>query len=295
MRELSLDQLRTLATVVELGSFSAAAKRLHLSQPAVSLQIRELEMRFGLALVERLGKKAFATSAGHDLIAHAGRLLDEAERTRTTMRRHKDGWLGRVRIGTGAASLTYLLPPVLRRLRSAHPTLEIAIRTGGTEEIVDAVVRNDLDIGLVTLPANAPLLDVEVVHESPVLALFPARLAPRGRRVTAQDFARHPYIAEHQGARIAQLAHDWLVRNGVAPRPAIETDSSEAIKKLVAAGLGAALLPQEAVTAPADIRGLATRPLAPPLTRALGVIRRRDKPDDPALRIVRDALAALKR
>src|SRR3954466_5338630 len=98
MRGLNPDQLRTLVEVVEQGGFSAAARRLHLSQPAVSLQIRELEGRLGVKLVERISKRAYASTAGAELIVHAKRIAADSEQALLAMRRFKDGWLGRVRL-----------------------------------------------------------------------------------------------------------------------------------------------------------------------------------------------------
>src|SRR5262245_8920169 len=117
MRNLNLDQLQALTKVIELGSFSAAARSLNLTQPAISLQIRELEQRLGVMLVERVGKRAHATAAGRDLIQHAQRLLREAEEAGVTMRRHREGWLGRVRFSANEIFCTYLLPRVVRALR----------------------------------------------------------------------------------------------------------------------------------------------------------------------------------
>ena len=106
MRSLNLDQLRTLTEVAALGSFSAAARRLNLTQPAVSLQIRELESRWGLPLIERLGKKAFATAPGRELIAHARRIADACEATEAAMRGLREGSLGRVRISSTLTALS---------------------------------------------------------------------------------------------------------------------------------------------------------------------------------------------
>jgi DNA-binding transcriptional LysR family regulator len=136
MRSLSLDQLKAFIEVAERGSFTAAARALNLSQPAVTHQVHELEQRFGLALLERLGKRAYPTEAGEKLMEHARHLLDEDAHTRDAMRRFTDGWLGRVRIGTSMTVLMYVLPPLLRQLKTEHPQLEINLRGKRSTEAV---------------------------------------------------------------------------------------------------------------------------------------------------------------
>src|SRR5437763_6483563 len=125
MRSLNLDQLRAFVEVAKGGSFTAAAKQLNLTQPAVTHQIRELEQRFNVALLDRIGKRGSATEAGEKLLEHARHLLDEDARTRTAMRKYADGWVGRVRIGTSMTVLMYVLPPILRKLKTNNPQLEI--------------------------------------------------------------------------------------------------------------------------------------------------------------------------
>src|SRR5882757_8396550 len=152
MRSLNLDQLRTFVAVVERGSFTAAARILNLSQPAVTHQVHELERRFKVALVERLGKRAYLTQAGEKLIEHARHLLDEDERAQTDMRRFGDGWLGRVRVGTSMTMLMYALPPILRQLKTDHPNLEINLKAAMTATTLQMLRANALDLGLCAMP-----------------------------------------------------------------------------------------------------------------------------------------------
>ena len=158
MRSLNLDYLRTFVDVIELGSFSAAAERLNLSQPAVSLQIRQLEKRVGVSLIERVGRKARPTAAGSELLDHARQIDTVVAAALDGMARHAKGVMGRLRLGTGATACIFLLPPVLRDLRQRFPTLEITVSTGNTADIVKAVEENTIDIGLVTMPAPAACL-----------------------------------------------------------------------------------------------------------------------------------------
>ena len=290
MRSLNPDQLKTLIEVVEHGGFSAAARRLHLSQPAVSLQVRELEDRLGVKLVERIGKRAYASAAGAELIGHARLIGSASDRAVEAMRRFKDGWLGRERLGASATALTYRLPPVLRSLRERYPNLELVVSTGSTTGVIERMLENRIDIGLVTLPVQEKTLTVIRVLDDELVAILPPGERGAGLAIAAKELARYPLIMEFKRARTAKLVSDWLAAQGQVIRPAMEIESIEAITQCVGAGLGAAIVPAVAVPA----RGVVVRPLRPRLRRTLAVIQRNDKPDEPALRYVRDALLTLK-
>src|ERR1700722_3434910 len=152
MRTLNLDQLRSLIAVIEHGSFTEAARRLHLTQPAISQQIRELEMRCGLPLVERVGRRTVPTSAGRELVSRGQRIIAEAEQALAAVRHHSVGTAGRVHVGTGPTALVYILPPILRNLRKEFPDIEIVMTTGTTHDISEALLRNEIDLGLTALP-----------------------------------------------------------------------------------------------------------------------------------------------
>src|SRR5262245_18417854 len=173
MRNLNLDQLRSLIEVAELGSFTRAAKRLHLTQPAISQQIRELENRCGLQLVDRVGKRAVATPAGRELITHGRRIMADAEHALAAVRQHKEGTAGRVHIGTGPTALVYLLPATLRQLRDEHPDIEIVVTSGTTHSIAEGLLSNTIHIGFTPLPVAADGLAVVPVRTEPMLAILP--------------------------------------------------------------------------------------------------------------------------
>jgi DNA-binding transcriptional LysR family regulator len=294
MRGLSLDQLRALTEVADTGSFTEAARRLNLTQPAISLQVRELESRFGVALIERMGKRAFATAAGRDLIEHGRRMMSEADRALTTMRRHKDGRVGRVHLGTGVTALTYLLPPMLRRLRASHPDIELVITTGTTDTIVEQMLANLIDLGFITLPVDARLFQVTAIRRDPLLAILPASERNAPQTITPAELAKRPLILEYGKANHTRLTQNWMRAAGLDARPVMEIDNIEAIKPLVAAGLGASVIPGAAIGDRGTIPGVIVRPLKPALARTLALIQRRDKDGDPALHVVREALLALK-
>lgn len=294
MRAFNLDQLRSFLAVVDLGGFSAAARHLNLSQPAVSVQIRELESRLGLRLLERLGKRAFPTDAGSELAGHARQILAAAEAAALAMRRHRDGFLGKVRIGTGRATLTYLLPPVLRRLRDEHPNIDVTVETGTTLGMIEGIATNRLDIGVVTLPAVHPGIEVLPIDERELVAILPVGDGPLPLpRLVPADLAGRPLVLEDLHSNLTNLVLDWLAAGGVRPEPVLTYDSLEAVKAIVGTGLGYSILQLEAAVDGVAADRLHVRSLEPRLMRTLALAWRRDKPMERALAIVRDALLGI--
>jgi DNA-binding transcriptional LysR family regulator len=291
MRNLNLDQLEALREVVALGSFLAAAERLNLTQPAISLQVKQLEARLGVRLVERIGKRAFATAAGRDLLAHGRRLFDEAAAAAATARRHRGGIAGRVRIGAGATACIYVLPAALRELIVNYPDLEIIVTTGNTDEIVRAVDDNALDLALVTMPVRGERLAVTPLLDEPLVAVLPPQTAAPAR-LGPSDFAGTPLILYERGGTTSRIIDGWFGRAGIAVKPVMELGNAEAIKRLVGVGLGRSILPEISVRAEAAAGELAVRPLSPALGRTLGIVHRRDKPPEPYLDVT---LAAIRR
>lgn len=294
MRNLNLDQLQTFTEVIALGSFSAAGRKLRLTQPAVSLQIRELESRLGVQLVERLGKHAYPTAAGEELLVHAKRLAQEADHALATMQRHRDGRLGRVRLGTSVAVCTHLLPPVLAKLRTAHPDLELLITVETMESVVSRIVANELDIGAVTLPVKEhPAIEVIPLREDPMQAFFPGAERNLPRHVTPQYLAARSLLLSHRRSQTYKMIAEWFEGAGLELKPVMELGNTEAIKTLVAAGIGIGILPLERKQGPLPYGKVQVRPLDPPLMRELGIVTRRDKSMEKPLRIVREALMTL--
>ena len=289
MRSLNLDQLRAFAEVIDRGSFSAAAERLRLSQPAVSQQVRQLERRLGLSLVERTGKRATPTAAGVELLRHAKLIGEAVSAALDDMAVRAGGAGGRVRIGTGATACIYLLPPILRDLRQRFPTLEIMVRTGNTAEILKSLAENALDLGLVTLPAPGRTFEVTPVLQDPFVAVVPTDGGDWPSVVTPASLAGRSVVLYEAGGNTRRIVDDWFSRAGVALKPVMDLGSVEAIKELVGAGLGCAILPELAVRSVRADASIVARPLAPHLSRTLGLVIRRDKRLTPGLReVVRD-------
>ncbi|HTW52047.1 MAG TPA: LysR family transcriptional regulator [Stellaceae bacterium] len=290
MRGLNLDQLEAFAAVAELGSFSAAAARLNLTQPAISFQIRQLERRLGARLVERVGRRAQPTAAGRELLPHIGRIETSVASAVEAMADHAQGVAGRVRIGTGATACIYLLPPVLSDLRRRFPLLELVVRTGNSLDMLRALEDNALDVALVTLPAPGRMFDVEKLIDDEIVAVFPPDPAPPGK-LSPAALAELPVMLSEPGSTSRRVIDDWFRLAGVALKPVMELGSMEAIKQLVAAGLGCGLMPRLAM---GEGGSLAAHSLAPPLHREIGLVVRRDKVPDRGLRELMRSLGELK-
>jgi DNA-binding transcriptional LysR family regulator len=290
MRSLNPDQLRAFADVVALGSFSAAAEHLHLSQPAVSQQVRQLETRLGLPLIERVGRGTKPTAAGVELLTHIQRIDSCLVDALAAMARHAAGGIGRVRIGTGATACIYFLPPVLRELRRRLPSLEITVSTGNTMHFLKLIEDNAIDIGLLTLPVSGRALSVTPVVEDELVAIGSPDAAALPARVTPSALGDSPLVLYEPHNHTRRITDQWFARAGVTIKATMDLGNIEAIKQLVGAGLGYGILPSMAVATLKRREGLVVRSLTPRLSRTLGLVVRRDKRLNGGLEEVMEAL-----
>lgn len=290
MRELSLDHLRTLVAIADLGSLAAAARALHLAPPTVSVHIAELESRLNAQLLVRGRGPAVPTALGERFIVRARRLLAEADDAEEDVRRQLAGQTGRVRVGASTGVIAHLLPAALARLAQDHPGLDVHVQVLTSQESMNRLAAGTLDLAVVAWP-QPPLRGVRTtaLRRDPVLAFLPADWeAPK--RVSPAWLAQRPLILNDASTRLSRITAEWFAAAGEHCRPRIELNYNDAIRTLVAAGYGAALLPQEASTPLHDAR-IVTRPLAPPLWRQLGVALRENDLGGPTA-FVRQALLA---
>ncbi|KPW35050.1 LysR family transcriptional regulator [Pseudomonas coronafaciens pv. atropurpurea] len=294
MRRLNLNHLHTFSLVIAHGSFSVAAEHLHLTQPAVSLQVRQLEDQLNLQLIERVGKRLKPTSAGKALLEHIVRIEAVVEEALLDLSSHASGVAGQVSIGTGATACIHLLPPVLRALRLRFPDLDVRVSTGNTDGILKAVEENRLDLALVTLPAAGRSLDISPLLDDEFVAIFATSQSLPDTGMTPQNLDPLPLVVFEAGSSTRLLINEWFLQSGIRVKPVMELGSIEAIKEMVAAGLGYSIVPRMAVAAVHHRRGLQVHSLTPGLSRTLGIVVRQDKPLSKPLRQVLDALQRLK-
>ena len=275
MTTLNLAHLATFRLVIQRGSFSAAADVLGISQPAVSLQIRQLEHFLRSRLLERTGRGVKATAAGLALLTHGERIEQVVEETLRSLDAFSHEVSGTVSLGTGATACIHLLPPLLQQLRETYPLLKVGVTTGNTPGVVRAIEENRLDLGLVTMPVSGrgleitPILDEEFVCIS---AQEEEEFEP-----TPDSLHTLPLIAFESGSGTRALIDGWFQASGLQPEPVMQLGSIEAIKRMVRAGLGYSIVPRMAVEQVADREGLCVLSLTPVLHRQLAIVMRQDK------------------
>lgn len=270
MREPSLDRLRTLVTIAELGSFVAASRALHLAPPTVSLHVSELEARLGARLLLREHGRVEPTGVGATLIERARRLLNQSDAMLEDVRLQAAGKTGRVRLSASTPVIAHVLPAALARLAREHPGIEVELAVLNSQEAMSRVAQGSLDIGVVALPQRrTPGVRVHPWRRDPVMALVPANWE-RPAKATPAWLAGKPLILNDGSTRLSRITTEWFAAAGHQPRARIEMNYNESIKSLVAAGYGATLLSYETLQPLIDER-IAMLPLRPALWRPLGI------------------------
>ena len=289
MRALYPDQLRTFIEVVELGSFTAAARRLALSQPAVSLQVRELEAKCGVQLLDRHSKKPFPTEAGRQMIIHANRILNENAEALAAMTRIRSACGHNVRIGMTATTLSYLARDVVRRLKVEHPEIHLSIVVSASHTLADDMRHRNLDLAIVTMPLDATGLHVQVFHEDNVYAIVPeGQFDPLPAAATPKMMSGAPFLIQSLGDVQTSLADAWFRAKGCTPHSYHELHNLEACRAGVAADLGVSIIPGIMAMHPMD--GVVVLPLDPPVTRKIALVEPDSRPASTAIDTVRSAL-----
>lgn len=293
---MELQQLRGFYEVAREGSFTRAADKLHLTQPAVSQQVKALEGEVGQLLVERGRRGVRLTEAGEALFRRARSVLAEVAAAREELDAMGQGLRGRVLLATSDTNCTYVLPAVLRRFREQFPAVAVDIRNKMSSEVSALVLADDIDFGLATLPVRDRGLETEPLFERGDVWICPAG-HPLARRKSVQPATagRYPLLALERRSQSRALLDEVLLAAGITPVLAMELGSIEIIKQFVEIGFGIALVPAVSVArevADGRLAAVGARGMA---RRAVGLVRHRGRPLSAAamalLELIRDNLS----
>ncbi|MFM9370899.1 LysR family transcriptional regulator [Streptomyces sp. Da 82-17] len=289
---MELRQLRYFVTVVEESSFTRAAARLHLAQPGISAQIRQLERELGQRLLHRSGRTVVPTEVGEAVLPYARAALAAVDGLRDTVAECTGLLRGRVRIGfvSGAAADELDVASVLADFHDAHPGVDIALTEDTSERMQAALTDGALDIAVLGI-ADAdlgPHLDHQVIVDMPLVVATapgdPLLDSPPAAGLPLTALRDRPLISLPRGTGIRGVLDRACTAAGFAPRIAFEAAAPELLARLAARGLGVALLPE--LTADEQHRlGLRTHPLADHTLRGrVALAWRTDGPHSPAAR-----------
>ncbi len=282
--DLQPTELRAFVTLAEQRHFGRTADLLHVTQPALTKQIKRLEERIGGALVVRGYRDVRLTEAGQLLLPRARVVLQESAAALEAAQRAVRGELGMLRIGFGIASIQKLLPDVLKRFRAAYSGVEIRLREMTTADQVTALIRGQIEVGFVRLPVSDVRIAARpLLRERLMVAL--AGQAPWRARVGLASLAAEPFITIARSTSASYHDHVIAVCHeaGFAPRIVQETSELFTMLMLVRAGMGVALAPSSAtLRTPPDIR---FRPLTTPTAAwDIGLAWSTARAHEPALR-----------
>jgi DNA-binding transcriptional LysR family regulator len=275
---MDFEQLRTFLEVSRHKSFSRAGEKLSLTQPAISAQIRSLETEVGAQLFDRSGGKVTFTAAGrlfepfaeHCLDCHQHILMAVGEMQRTPR--------GEVSIGANESTCLYVLPQVFAQFKQQYSRVGLNIIRADRSRTIEAVLNREVDFGVVALPVKDARITAEWIHKDElVLVAAPGHTLCRAPRLRMEDVARHSLLLPKQGRQREQIDLLFSIRE-LKPKIGMELDSSELLKRFVAAGMGIGFAPRSTIAADEQAGVLRILPIeGVRLVRELALVFRKDK------------------
>ncbi len=242
MKNITLRQLRVFASAARLLNFGKAAAELHLTPPAVSMQIRELEQQVGLPLFERHGKTVSLTVTGEYFLVYARRVLATLRDAEDALARFRGLQSGRLTLGL-VSTAKYFVPRLLAQFREEHPHIEVRLVVGNSEQLVAQLQGKDVDLAIMGRPPRDIATRAEPFAAHP-LGIVCAADHPLLRReqVAAQALAQHPFIIRETGSGTRRAMEEYFREHHLLPRIEMELESNETIKQAVMAGMGISFL-----------------------------------------------------
>ncbi len=241
---MDIAELQAFLAVAETGSFSQAAERLFLTQPAISKRIALLEDELDNRLFDRFGRHIELTQAGKALLPRAQRILDELRDTRRALANLSGHVAGQLSVGTSHHIGLHRLPTLLREYRAAYPDVELDLQFLGSEDVINRVESGELELGIVTLPPKSPPhLESEEIWPDHLIMVCAVDHPLAAAGADIEQLNRYPAILPGTGTYTRALIDTALAKQGITPRVDLSTNYLETIKMLVTVGMGWSILP----------------------------------------------------
>ncbi|MGE7826355.1 selenium metabolism-associated LysR family transcriptional regulator [Paenibacillus sp. NPDC093718] len=244
---MNFHQLHIFYTVAERGSFSAAAQALHMSQPAVTMQVQSLEEYFGTKLLIRSTKRMELSEAGRTLLPFARKSLELSQETDAAMAAFSNKLQGRLQLGASLTIGEYVLPRLLGPFGREYPDISIMLKVMNTTQILEEIAGHQLNFGLIEAPVEHPDMVLDSVMEDELKLIVPSGhpLAAREDAIYLEDVLKYPFVLREKGSGTRKVMEDVLLMRGYDPesiQTVMELGSTGAVKSAVEEGLGITML-----------------------------------------------------
>ena len=294
---MRLEQLNAFVEVARRGSVSRAAEALYVTQPTLTARLKGLEQELDAKLFVRSQRGMRLSDAGRAFLPYAERTIDTVSSGRRLLAELARGESGQLALGAAPAVSTYVLPRILTRFRRTHPKVSVAVRTGHSEEVLELVLREQVQVGLGRALRHPHVEAIPLYEDELVLVVDPKHAFAEQVVIGPDQLTEVQLILFDRTSSYHRLTSEFFEEVGAVPRGVMELDNIDAAKKMVEQGLGVALLPHTAVAA--ELEGGSLRAVsladAPAPTRRIVIFRRRDAgPPSGALQAFLNCLSDLK-
>jgi DNA-binding transcriptional LysR family regulator len=246
---MDIRQLKAFVAIAESGTFTAGAGRVHVTQAAISMQIRQLENETGAQLFVRAPRRVILTEAGEKLLERAYVILREHDAALEEMAALTGAHKGRLRIGSASAMVSAdPLPQILRELKKTHAAVETSVSSGTSESLIQQVLGGELDVAFVSLPVEARGVQTELLSEDYLVGIAsPRHKLANQKVVSAYALAGEKLILGERGGNTRRLIDQFFAQAGVTPKVIMELSRLAAIKRMVEEDMGVGIVPLQSV------------------------------------------------
>jgi len=274
-------RLQVFHTVARLLSFTKAAEMLHMTQPAVTFQVRQLEERFNTRLFNRTHNRISMTDAGKKVYEYADRIFEFYTEMENAVREMTGDIDGTLTIGASTTIAEYMLPTLLGDFKKHHPEVTVHVKISNSDGVVSMVENNTIDLGVVESSVGNKNLVVENCKRDQLVAIVPPDHPIEGKRtVEFSDLLEYPFICREEGSGTREVIDNYLRQlkhSGAALKIAVELGSPEAVKGAVEAGMGVSVVSRATIRKELRLNTLVALDLDPPLDRPFSFVHQKQK------------------
>ena len=249
--DMEIRQLKAFLAIAEMKTFTAGARRVNVTQAAISMQIRQLEDEVGIPLFIRTPRRVILTEAGERLLDRARRILREHDTAIAEIAEIAGAEYGRLRIGSASAMFaTSQLPTILEKLKNKFPNAEITVSSGTSQTLVEKIMHGDIDIAFVSLPVEAANIQTDLLFSDEIVAIsHPSHPLSKQKVISAAALAGEHLILGEQGGNTRRMIDDFFQAANVRPNVMMELSRQEAINKMVENKMGVGIAGAKTVSA----------------------------------------------